>query len=248
LSGRKAGSLGYSALNEVDVSGVQFDSCPVATEFLGGDEGGAGASVGVEDGVTRLAGDLNAAAGEGHGHDGRVVFDAAGAPFPGFGVDVPHGSQPATVGTRYGGGVVVVVLVLGQQEHRLMRFGGAVGDRLGMGVGLVPDDFGAQPPARILEGECQSPGNADQVFRLQAFGGGRPNRHGPSPVLAVWRPIPSIAGGVGVAYVQPRRAVIGQHPAHLVEGHDDALDVFPQSVVASDLPLGCIVPQRPIGR
>jgi len=129
-----------------------------------------------------------------------------------------------------------------------MGFGGAVGDRLGMGVGLVPDDFGAQPPARILEGECQSPGNADQVFGLQALGSGRPDRHGPSPVLAVWGPVPSIAGGIGVAHVQPCRAVVGQHSAHLVEGHDDALDVFPQSVVASDLPLGRIVPKRPVGR
>jgi len=117
------------------------------------------------------------AAGQGHGHDGWVVFDAAGVPFAGFCADVPHGSEPAAVGALHRGCVVVVV-----------------------------------------------------------------------PVLAVRRPVPAISRGIGVANVQPRRAVIGQHPAHLVESHHDALDVFSQGIVAADLPLDRVIPKRPVRR
>ena len=57
---------------------------------------------------------------------------------------------------------------LGQQEQVLVRLGRAVGDRLGHRVGLCPDDVGAQVPAIGSEGEGDHPGDADEVFGLEA--------------------------------------------------------------------------------
>src|ERR1700722_10250821 len=62
-----------------------------------------------------------------------------------------------------------------------MTSSGTVFDALGLAVGLVPDDVGAQIPFLPLQGERHQPWHADQVFRLQSLRRWRTGVHG-----AIW--------------------------------------------------------------
>jgi hypothetical protein len=54
-------------------------------------------------------------------------------------------------------GVKVVARFLAQKEDRAVRLGGSVGDRLGHGIDLVPNDLAAQIPAVRAEREREHP-------------------------------------------------------------------------------------------
>src|SRR6185437_5138536 len=63
-----------------------------------------------------------------------------------------------------------VVPGLDEQEDEFVSAVEPVGDRFGHGVGLVPDDRVADDPAVVLQGEGDSPGQAEQVLGTQAVG------------------------------------------------------------------------------
>src|SRR5690606_2112752 len=63
--------------------------------------------------------------------------------------------------------IEVVSRRLAKQKDVLVRLGAAVAHALRHRVRLVPDDVLAQIPAIGLESESYSPGDADQVFRLE---------------------------------------------------------------------------------
>src|SRR2546422_1042537 len=90
-------------------------------------------------------------------------------------VDVPDGSDVASVRTAYGGGVVAIVLALAEEENVFVAAGGPILHALRLAIRLVPDDVGAQIPAFLLESEGEQPWHANQVFGLQSVRGGRPN-------------------------------------------------------------------------
>ena len=142
-----------------------------------------------------------------------------------------------------GADVVVVVLILRQEKYGFVRLRGAVANRLRMCIGLVPDDFGPKPPPRCLQGKRESPRHSDQVFRFESPGCRGADGHRAHPVLSVGRAIPPVAGRVGVADVQPDRAVVRQNAMELVEGPHDARDIVAKAVVSSCLRLDVIVPE-----
>src|SRR5438045_1939575 len=98
-----------------------------------------------------------------------------------------------------------------------MRAAGPISNTLGLRVGLVPDDISPEIPAGLLELEGEAPWHADEVLRLQAFRRRRSCRHGAAGVFPVRCTPRSVAGGVGVANVEPQRSVVAQHPTDLFE-------------------------------
>ncbi len=89
-------------------------------------------------------------------------------------VDVPDGSDIASVRTAHGGGVVAVLLALAEKENVFVAARGPVFDALRLAIRLVPNDVGAQIPTFLLESEGKQPRHADQIFRLQSlWRGGR---------------------------------------------------------------------------
>ena len=181
-------------------------------------------------------------------HNRGVVINPPGPSLSGLGVDIPHRAEPTAVRSLHGRHVVEVVLILRQQEHSLVSLRGPVTHRLGMRVGLVPDHFGSQPPPGVLESEGKPPRNADQILRLQANWGRRSHRHRPCPVLSIRRAVLPISRCVAVSDVEPDGAVIGENAPNLVEGHNDALDVLSERVIATDLVGNVVVSQRPVRR
>jgi hypothetical protein len=106
-----------------------------------------------------------------------------------------------------------------------------VGDALGHGVGLRPDDVAAEIPAVGAEGEGEKPGDANEVFGFQAVDVFR------LAALSVLWCHASIAADVvdslalpparvvRIPDVQPQRPVIPQHAPHLAEHFDHAGDI-----------------------
>ena len=64
--------------------------------------------------------------------------------------------------------VPIVPLALGQDKQVLVRLGAAISHTLGHRVELVPDHVLPEKPPVSLEREGSAPGDADQVFGLEA--------------------------------------------------------------------------------
>ena len=236
-----------AALYQVDELRLQLHTDPLSSKIASGEQRGTRARVGVKHHVIRTTGDRDASASQGHRHHCRVIVIFTIAPLR-FGRYVPNRSQPALVGTADGIDVVVVVLALGEQEHRLMRLCRSIPNRLRMRVRLVPDDLRAKPPTGILKRESEAPREPDQILGLESFGSYRPHRHGTRPILLVRCAVATIAGRVGVAHVEPHGAVIGEYAVELLEHVHDALQVVIERIVATDLPIHLVVAERPVGR
>ena len=120
-----------------------------------------------------------------------------------------------------------------------------VADRLGHRVGLVPDDRVPQDPPVLLQRERDPPGQAEQVLRAQpgrAVGGDVLAEVGVHPGRA------AAAGGVGVAEVEPARAVVGEHPPRLAEHVPHGVDVGGRGVLVPVLAGHAVVALAPVGR
>src|SRR5277367_2091014 len=77
--------------------------------------------------------------------------------------------------------IEVILGALRQQEHILMRLCTAVGDGFWHRIRLRPDDVLAQPPAVILQGEGEAPGDADEFLWRE------PRRNLPHPIESTTR-------------------------------------------------------------
>src|SRR5258708_39941303 len=84
-----------------------------------------------------------------------------------------------------------------------------------LAIRLIPDDVRAQIPAGRLKRKGQPPGDADEVFGLEAIGRCRPHVHGTHGVLLVWRAPRPPARCVRVADVEPQRAVLPEDAPYL---------------------------------
>ena len=194
-----------------------------------------------------LTGDRHASSCQRHRHHRRMIVVRSIAPHR-FGRYVPDCSEPAPIRTAYDVNVVVVVLVLGKQKYRLMRLRRAISNRLRVRVRLVPDDLRPKPPPRVLEREGKPPREADQILRFQPLRRHRAHRHCTSSILFVRRAIATIAGRVGVTDVEPNRAVVGEYPAELFEHRHDALQIVVERIVATNLSIDFVIPERPVRR
>ena len=147
-----------------------------------------------------------------------------------------------------------VALALRHQPHLLVRAHGAVGDGLGQGVGLRPDDLLADEPARIREGHGQALGHEGERLGAARVGPRRGRNGVGSP--AADAVLESRTGGVtgpgvvGVADDQPERAVVAQHAGALVAHGQHPLDVLLDGrLQAEGVGRGAVVDaQAPVGR
>ena len=162
--------------------------------------------------------------------------------------DVPNRSQPTSVRAANDVDVVVVVLTLGEQKHRLVRFRRSIPNRLRMRVRLVPYDLGTNPPTRVLKRESESPRQSDQILGFETLRSHRPHRHGTSPILSIRRSIATIPRCIRVTDVEPNGSVVGEYAAELCEYLHDACQIFVQRVVASNLSIYFVIPKRPVRR
>src|SRR5690242_19987371 len=112
-----------------------------------------------------------------------------------------------------------------------MRARGAILDRLGHRVRLLPDVLRAQAPAVGLQSECEPPGDADEVFVREPLDAAGTRGIGaldrgllasplrvavPARVEAgVW--VAALLARVAVTDVQPERPVVAEHSVHLTE-------------------------------
>ena len=182
-----------------------------------------------------------------HRHHRRMIITCTIAPLW-FCRDVPNRSEPTLVGTANDIYVIVVVLALGEQKHRLMRFRWSIPNRLRVRVRLVPNDLGTNPPTGILKREGEAPRESDQILGLESSWSYRPHRHGTSPVLFVRRAIATVAGRIRITDIEPYGAIVGQYATELFEHVHDTLQVVVQRIVATDLSIYLVIPKRPVRR
>ena len=172
----------------------------------------------------------------------------------GLGINTPDGPPVTGVaGPDMGGftdriAVIEIVFILRQQKDIFVGAGGPVLYRLGLAVRFVPDDIGAEKPTVGLQGECQLPGNADEVLRLETGGRGRAVAHASGRVLFVRVPPGAIAAGIGIADVEPQRAVIPENSADFAEDGRDIFDVPVQFHLCADLVGNAVVAKSPVRR
>jgi len=150
-------------------------------------------------------------------------------------------------GMRYADGVEVepVVAGLDQEKDQFVAAVHPVADRFGHGVGLVPDDGVADDPAVVLEGERDPPGQPEQVLGRDVLG---PSARERGTEVGVQPGDRAAAFTVGVAEVEPARAIIGQHAAGLVEDRSQDLDVGGRAGLEPVLTAHAVVALAPIRR
>ena len=236
-------SFGQPAFDQVCELRLQLHPDPFPSPVTSRDQRGTGACIRIEHHVAGAARNLHTSPGQSERHDCRMVVHAAARPLTGLGGNVPCSAQSTPVRTPNRIDVVVVILALGQQEHGLMRPGWPVTNRFRVGVRLVPDDFGAEPPAILLKRERQPPGYSNQILGFEPFRGGRSNGHGASPVLSIRRSIAAVARRIDVTRVQPYRPVVGKNPPNLVKRLYDACNIVLQGVVPPGLIFDFIISQ-----
>jgi hypothetical protein len=123
---------------------------------------------------------------------------------------------------------------------------GTVFDRFRLTIRLVPNDVGSQIPTIGLQREGNAPRNADQIFGLQALRGRCPVVHSSCRVLLVCVSPRSIATGVRVTNVQPKRTVIPQSPFHFLKHFLEVCDVLVKGLLRTDLSWYAIVSKAPV--
>src|SRR3990172_5451340 len=121
--------------------------------------------------------------------------------------------------------VVGIVRFLREEEDLLVRPCRPVLRGVGHRVRLIPDNLRPEVPSGVPEGEGDSPGNPDEVLRLQAA---RPCR-GP--------PVARGIAEVRVAEVQPEGPILPEDAVDLVEDGDDPADVCLDAILSPDLHL-----------
>ena len=136
---------------------------------LGSEQSRTRASVWVQNHVLGAACDRHASTRERERHHCRMVIQVTICALDRLGGYLPHGTQSSTIGADNRACVVIVILLLRKKKHRLVSLGGAVTNRLGVGIRFVPDHFATDPPTGILKRQCDTPRDTDQILGLQVL-------------------------------------------------------------------------------
>jgi hypothetical protein len=167
------------------------------------------------------------------------------------GVDAPDRSAiplAPVLGTFFHGFVVVAVLfALREHEEIFVRASGPILYAFRHRVRLVPDDVAAEEPAIVLQCECESPRDSEQilVFETRRIVGA--DVHRAVRVFFVGCSPSAVAAGVTISDVQPQDSVGLEHALHVGEDRRQRLDESSQSGFETDLTFDSVVPQTPIG-
>src|SRR5580658_7225996 len=102
---------------------------------------------------------------------------------------------------------------------------GTIPHRLGLAIGLVPNDVGTQIPAVRLKSEGNLPRDTDKVFRFQARWRWRAIIHSSCRVLLVALPPRAATTCIGVANIQPERPIVPKDAANLAEDLSEVVEV-----------------------
>ena len=227
-----------------------FDANESALLFDGYLTDRARAQKGIENEVGNLRSGKNCRAHKGRGERCKMSLRKC------FGIDVPHRTPvpQTTVAIRRSDrfhhcvGVVMVVFRLRKKEHVLMSPRRPVFHRFRLAIGLVPDDIGPKVPSVRLKSEGNLPWNADEIFRLEAGRRRRPIIHSARPIFLIALSPSAAAARVGIAYVQPERAVIPENAPHLSKDFREVIEVEAQFHFRPDLARNTVIAQPPVGR